>query len=778
MGDGALERTSPYVVDLKKILSEKKEIAPAFPKKKPETPVRERKRLVLPDFSKILFFPIKIIFDFLIWFFFGISGFTKRFFGDILFLFKNVVLRVRNFFSRFFSFSRYALADYKKIMSFGLVAFVFILPLQAFSYFNNLKATGAEALRRSEEAYASILAGSKKISNSDFSAASAQFDQAAGEFGMARGDIEAINFAVANMIRVMPVGGDKFSVGEAIIFAGEKFSWAGGRLLQSLADFSLAEDKKKLTQKIKILRNRLTIILPEVAAASDRLLGVSLGAVPEDKRAAFAQLQAKLPAFTRGLQKIISISDLMAEFLGDEANRRYLFVFQNTSELRPTGGFMGSLALIDFDRGEIKNMEVPGGGPYDFQGSLKERIAAPEPLRLINARWELQDANWFPDFPASAEKIKWFYEKGGGPTVDGVIAVNSDFVAELLGVVGAIDMPEYGKSMTRENFIEEMQKSVELEYDKKENRPKKIIGDMMPKLIDKIKAGDPKQFGKILAAAGRALSEKDILVYSVFPEIEHQITSLGWGGEIKNAGGDFDYLAVVHANLGGAKTDRVIAETVRLETNIGENAFVKNKLVITRRHNGVKGEVFTGVRNVDYMRVYVPEGSKLLSAYGFEAPPEELFENPGEDYWLDADLKNIEGRIMIDKASGTRISSEFGKTVFGNWVQVDPGEEVTVTLEYLLPFRLAFEDKDENWADKINEIIDGASPEKVFYQLLIQKQPGAKSDFSAKINYPLGWQPAWLYGEGCSLGAASAEIRAPISSDMIYSIGFIAKDKE
>ncbi len=772
---GSSIRPSPHVVDLKKILSEKKETAPVALEKKSQPVIREKRRLVLPDLSSVLAFPLKIIFYFLNWFFFGISGFTKRVVGGVCLFLKKTALGTRNFFSRFLSFSHYAFADYKKIINFGLVAFVFILPLQAFSYFNNLKIIESRALREAEAAYESLLAGGEKISSSNFSAAALSFDEAAGQFGLAGREIQEINFAVASLIKNFPVGDNKFSAGEAIVFAGEKFSWAGGRLMQSLADFSNKEDGRKLTQKIKILRNRLAVILPEVAAASDRLSEVNLGAVPEDKRAAFSQFQGKLPTLVGSLQKIISISDLMVEFLGDEVNRRYLFVFQNTSELRPTGGFMGSLALVDFDRGEIVNMEVPGGGPYDFNGSLKERIAAPEPLRLINARWELQDANWFPDFPASAKKIKWFYEKGGGPTVDGVIAVNSNFVAELLGIVGPIEMPEYGKTMTKENFIKEMQKSVEVEYDKKENQPKKIIGDMMPKLILKIKSGDPAQFGKILAAVGRALSEKDILVYSVFPEVEHQILGLGWGGQIKNPGENSDYLAIVHANLGGAKTDRVVDETVKLETNIAEDGLIKNRLAITRRHNGVKGEVFTGVRNVDYMRVYVPEGSALLSAQGFEVPPENLFESPGEDYWVDADLKNNEGRVMIDKASGTRVSSEFGKTVFGNWVQVDPGEEVTITFEYVLPFQLIFEDEDNSWTDEIREIIDGSSPEKVFYQLLVQKQSGAKSDLSAKINFPFGWQPAWLYGEGSELGSASVGIKTSIAADLIYSIGFIKK---
>jgi len=242
----------------------------------------------------------------------------------------------------------------------------------------------------------------------------------------------------------------------------------------------------ELTEKLKILRDNLSAILPDVAAASDKIYGVKIEAVPGDKQEAFQILQGKLPQLVSGMKNLISVSDLLIKFLGDEMDKRYLVVFQNPGEIRPTGGFIGSLALVDFRRGEIKNMEVPGGGSYDFEGSLKERIVSPGPLRLVAARWQLQDANWFFDFPTSAQKIKWFYEKSGGPTVDGVIALNADLVADFLAIVGPIEMPEYGKTISKENFIEEVQKSVELEYDKAENKPKQIIADMAPKLISKL----------------------------------------------------------------------------------------------------------------------------------------------------------------------------------------------------------------------------------------------------------------------------------------------------
>lgn len=757
---------SPYVLDLNRCLAEKAEAKKVEVKPAAAPKIAKTRTAGQPIFSRLTFvrFSFRLrrkVKNFLFFIFRG----PKKVFLNFVYVIRAI--------PRLFKFLKFVLEDYKKILSFGFIAFIFILPLQTFSYYESLKKVKGEAENEARAAYESLLAGGEFAADANFLAAAENFGQAEVSFGQAQEEVGRINSVVSSLIKNIPVGGEKIEAGEAILFSGEKISSAGEEILSALADFTAENNDKSLTEKLKILRDSLAAVLPEMAAAGDRLSGVRSQAVPPNEREVFVKLQKGLPSLVLSLKKLISISDLMVKFLGDEAEKRYLVVFQNPGELRPTGGFMGSLALLDIDRGKITNMEIPGGGPYDFQGSLKERIVAPEPLRLINARWQLQDANWFPDFPTSAEKIKWFYEKSGGPTVDGIIAVNADLVAELLGVLGPIDMPEYGKSISQENFIEEMQKAVEVEYDKKENKPKKIIADMAPRLVEKILASDPKQFGEILSVLVKSLGEKNILLYSVYPDVLHEFKKLGWAGEIKSVSDNSDYLMTVHANIGGGKTDRVVSEEDNLLVKISKDGSVRNKLIIKRTHAGVKGERFTGVRNVDYLRVYVPSDSKLISALGFEAPPAELFEKPGEDYWADVDLKNNEGNVLLDEASGTRITNESGKTVFGNWIQVDPGEEVTVSIEYLLPFKLSFVEESEGWWNNFLSKISGEEENTTSYQLLVQKQSGSKNNLVSQVDFPSGWEMTSLYGQGAKAEMSRVVIGAPLDSDKFYSFDFL-----
>ncbi|MFH2136028.1 MAG: DUF4012 domain-containing protein [Patescibacteria group bacterium] len=762
------EHSSPHVLDLRKSAAEKvlkKEVK--IPLKEipaPRVEIRRERK-----FSRLSLVRTRIVFIR------GAKNFFSFFFRGPQKLFTNIGLAIWGI-PRFFKFLRFAFADCKKLVGFGAVAFLFILPLQTFSYYESLKNTERATLRTAEEAYANLSAGSVEIMNADFSGAAESFGQAAQAFSRSGEEINQINATVLNLIRAMPGEGEKLEAGEALLFAGEKLTLAGENILRSLADFSGEENDKKLTEKLKILREHLSAALPDIAAASDKVYGVKIQAVPEDKQEVFQILQGKLPQLVSSIKNLISVSDLMIKFLGDEMDKRYLVVFQNPGEIRPTGGFIGSLALVDFRRGEIKNMEVPGGGSYDFQGSLHERVASPGPLQLINARWQLQDANWFFDFPTSAQKIKWFYEKSGGPTVDGVIALNADLVADLLAVVGPIEMPEYGKILNKENFIEEIQKAVEIEYDKEENKPKKILSDMAPKLMAKLFAAEPKQFGEILTTLLRALSQKEILLYSTSPEIEHEIKNFDWGGEIKSVPEKADYLAVVNTNIAGQKTDRVIKQTINLETNIVEGGYIKNKLTITRAHEGIKRELFTGVRNVDYLRVYVPLGSTLIYATGFEAPPADLFEKPESDYRTDIDLKKSEDDASIDATSGTITTNESGKTVFGNWVLLDPGETATVTLEYILPFRISLPVSEKSWWDDLSEKFGREKNSAAVYQLLVQKQSGVSSAFTSSLIFPKGWQPAWQSGNGIKATAASIEAGGQLNSDRFYLFGFTSAE--
>jgi hypothetical protein len=230
--------------------------------------------------------------------------------------------------------------------------------------------------------------------------------------------------------------------------------------------------------------------------------------------------------------------------------------------------------------GKIRKFFV--NGIFDPDGQLKEKIVPPVPLQKVSAAWSLHDSNWSPDFPTAARKAMYFYEKTGGSSVDGVIALTPDIVRDLVGIFGPIEMPAYGVTLTRDNFVEAVQEEVEVKYDREENQPKKILSDLAPILLEKIfSTRDPKVLFAVFDALTNRLNQKDILLFARDDAAETDIETLGWSGKVEDA--PFDYLSVIDTNINGYKTDAVVRESISHEADIHDDGSVVDTVRITRK---------------------------------------------------------------------------------------------------------------------------------------------------------------------------------------------------
>lgn len=174
-----------------------------------------------------------------------------------------------------------------------------------------------------------------------------------------------------------------------------------------------------------------------------------------------------------------------------------------------------------------------------------------------------------------------------------------------------------------------------------------------------------------------------------------------------------------------------MAESASLVSEINADGSVVNTLTILRKNLGGQGpdEWYNKV-NSDYLRIYVPQGAKLLSASGATKEP-PFFKNPAADYsqYIKDDiLSDSQKNTDIVSASGVEIFTESGKTVFGSWVYTSPGEKTVVSFRYLLPFKIDF---------------NNFSSQNDSYSLLFQKQSGSKLEkLNQEIAFPATWKAA------------------------------------
>lgn len=648
-----------------------------------------------------------------------------------------------------------------------LFLFLLFVPSNARTYYFDLKSTTNQVAGNSTAGFSALHDSTSALMTGNINGAQMSLTNALQSFDQAVQILDTKYSFLQKVISAVPIVNNEIKSRQKLIAAGQEISLGNTYLLKGLSE--TRNTSSTLTQNLGLVGDHLTYSLPHYQTALNQLNDVDSDILPFEYQDTFKEFRVLFNVYVKDLESIAKLNTAVQEIFGGKGLRRYLLIFQNPAEIRPTGGFMGSFALLDIKDGNIVNIDIPAGGSYDLQGQLSEYVAPPTPLLLSNKRWEFQDANWFPDFPASAQKISWFYRHSRGLTADGVIAINASVLNRLLSILGPVAAEGRNLVLDKDNALATIQDIVEFGPEKKDNKPKQILSDLAPVFIENFKKMDPQSVLPLLANLEEALQQKEIQAYFADDNTQKTIKEFGWSGEIINSNGEQDYLMVVNTNIQGQKSDARIKQSISHQAVVQPDGTILDSVVISRQHMGIPDEKLYGQTNIDYVRLYVPEGSELVRASGFIWPDEKMFRVP--DPWTKKDtaLSVLEKEITTDSLSGTRVTTEFGKTAFGNWIITEPGQTTQVQFIYKLPFKAWQDGTDSNlsnWA-KIFQMQTPTSK----YQLIAQKQSGVESEFESQIIYPEGWTPIWE--EGADSSAASNGLlvhNTTLTTDKIWSL--------
>lgn len=654
------------------------------------------------------------------------------------------------------------------ILIFKLVGLLPVLQVSAFK--DNI-------IQKSKSAVDSLMGAQKAISGLDLLSAQYHFQSAGSDFLKASEDMAIINDQILSLAALSSNSNIKLAAeSKKFLKIGLLGSELGASLSETLA--GLTNNNGNWLEIISNFENNGQAVLHQAEALNNELSQINISNLPTEYQNTFSDITYKMDKILENLKLVFDNTKEIKSFLGSGKDKRYLLVFQNNAEMRGAGGFLGSYALVDFREGKIRNLEIPGGGSYDTEAGLKEKVVAPAPLWLVNPRWHFWDANWWPDWPTTAKNLMWFYEKSDGPTVDGVIAFTPSVIEKLLTITGPIDLSEkYGLIINADNFWQEVQLTAERENILtnnpevvahlpvgETNKPKKIIGDLTVKILEILPTKlDKDNLVKLLAIFEDSLSAKQVMFYFTDHDLEEAVLLRNWGGKMTQP--PFDYLMVANTNIAGAKTDRVIRETIKLNTEISSDGSVINKLKIIREHTGEKPDPLTGVRNVNWLRVYVPLGSELLSADGFSSPSAQYFDVPDDDWQDNEFIAQTEGKALTNANGTTKIYSENNKTVFADWTMIDPGQTAEINLVYKLPFDILARQEKSDFMSRLNKWLNPGKNNFYPYSILFQKQPGAKeSKIFYKLILPLNLKSIWN-----SFDSQKSENYFYLKSDSFYS---------
>lgn len=386
------------------------------------------------------------------------------------------------------------------------------------------------------------------------------------------------------------------------------------------------------------------------------------------------------------VQGIADRAKLVRRLLGYGARSRSLILLLNNAELRPGGGFIGTVGLLEMENARVALLEVTDAYAIDQPAEAFLNIAPPDPLKqyLGLNRWFMRDANWSPDFHRSASTVLDFYEQERGQSrgepVDFVIGVTTSFGSQLLELTGPIVVD--GKTFTSANLFDLLEYEVERGFTVKEER-KRIFGHLIGEVLHRIENLPLGQWDDLIRLMENGFREKQLMLYSRDISLQSQIERLEWDGRMETGEGDF--LMVVDANLGSLKSDPVVKRFISYHLEPEDDTY-RATVSIKYRHEGSFDWKTTRYRT--YTRAYVPEGSEFISAEG--ALKDDKIKNPARE----------PGEVDV--------TSELGATVFGAFTAIEPGEERVLSFSYRLP-------------PGVRQAVD----EQKMYSLKVQKQLGA-----------------------------------------------------
>ncbi len=643
-------------------------------------------------------------------------------------------------------------------------ALVVSLPFPAIGYVDKVTKDTHTVVEESANGFLALQSSTMAAFRADLPQAESDLTKALQSFSSAENFLKNDHELLTSILSVLPVVGSQLESRTALLDAGQHLALGNTYLMKGVERAS-ENQEIVLTDRIGIIRDHLKSALPQYKSALAKLAEVDIKTIPTEYQTAFTQFRLLFAAIVDDLGNVIELANALEIGFGSDSFKRYLIVFQNHHELRPTGGFMGSYAIVDIQKGKILKIEIPPGGTYDLQGQLEVTVKPPLPLQLVNGRWEFQDANWFPDFSASAKKIEWFYSHGRGTSVDGVIAINASVLERLLRVLGPIDQEKYHLLLTSDTVLSSIENVVENGEDKAANRPKAILSDLFSELIEVFRTVKPIDALRLLTELHDSMNQKEIQMYFDDSSVQKIFHRYGWTGEIAPTPLGQDYLSVSIANVQGQKSDAVVDQVIDHQAVVSEDGTVENTVVMRRTHHGDSGGMY-GVPNMTYVRIYVPEGAELVSAGGFVFPPDASFHVPEEWYTDDMDLANIEREVSVDPKTGTRVTREFGKTSFGNWVLTKPGETSDVFFTYRLPHRLDMQSEHAAAAPFWQSLVLGSEPKRFSsYYLTLQKQSGTNPIINTRVIYPSSWSPVWKSDEVIDMAKNGTVASFSLTSD-------------
>ncbi len=380
-----------------------------------------------------------------------------------------------------------------------------------------------------------------------------------------------------------------------------------------------------------------------------------------------------LTPLQQAVDLLTPFSAAVPELAGLGADKQFLLLFANDTELRPGGGFMGVFGLAITRDGAITNLTAADSYSVDNLVAGTAYHANPPAAMtkyLGMSNWYFRDANWSPDFSQSAQdSIQLLRQEVGAaglpvPEVHGAMMFTPTFVGRLINLIGPVTVDN--QTFTQENIADKIEYQVEQGYVALGLPPaqrKEIVSQLMNVVVERLLSLPTSQWPALLSVLDQGFAEKEVALWSPKADVQAVYHDAGWSGTVAPKATD-DTLMVVDANLGAMKSDPVVERHISYSITPSTAAASGYDATTSIQYTNHGTYTWKTTRYRTYTRVYAPLGSTLITASGNVV--NDRSSTPGQP-----------GDVVV--------ADELGLTSFGAFITINPGETQTLSFTYHLP---------------------------------------------------------------------------------------------
>lgn len=328
-------------------------------------------------------------------------------------------------------------------------------------------------------------------------------------------------------------------------------------------------------------------------------------------------LTNRLPTLLTAIDQLTTLTATLTPYLQKllTGHHRLVIMLANSNELRPTGGFTGSYALLTLTDGVLIDLIIED--IYEADGQFQGFVEAPPGVKeyLSSGKgWRLPDANWHIDHPTSAQQQIWFLERGGRENIDALITLNLNFIERILAVTGPIWLPDYDQYLTTESLDDVLENRNE--YFFAGSRVKShLLQTAMNQLILKLSQLSPTQDRTLIEQVLTGVQTKEIQIYHTDPTIQSALEKLNLTGSWPS---NQPAIALVDANVGINKINKYVTRNVDLTKLPG------NQLALTATWQNSADPTASRSAYINYARLIYPSDWQLQSTTVDNKPIETI----------------------------------------------------------------------------------------------------------------------------------------------------------